>query len=117
MFLKENKILSDIAEVLSGEPSVLKIVAYGSRVRGDFHEGSDFDVFILVERKNISVRNRIIDVFYDYEMKNNIPFSITILSKEEFDFNNSLGSPFIRSIIEEGIIIYDAKQRREKVSL
>ncbi len=117
MFLRENRILSDIADVISAEPSVLKIIAYGSRVRGDFHEGSDFDVFVLVEKKNISLRNRIIDVFYEYEMKKNVPFSVTILSKEEFDFNNSLGSPFIRSIIEEGTIIYDAKQRREKVSL
>ena len=40
MFAKEKKALSDIAEVLSHEPSVLLIVAYGSRIRGDFMEDS-----------------------------------------------------------------------------
>ena len=44
MFAKEKKALSDIAEVLSHEPSVLLIVAYGSRIRGDFMEDRDFDV-------------------------------------------------------------------------
>lgn len=117
MFIRENEILSDIAEVLSKEPFVQKIIAFGSRIRGDFHGESDFDVFVLVERKNISIRNRIIDVFYEHEMKYNIPFSVTILSKKEFDVNNSMGSPFIRSVIEEGIVIYDAQQRREKISL
>jgi len=38
MFDKEKKILNDVARTLSAEPSVLKIVAYGSRVRGDFRE-------------------------------------------------------------------------------
>jgi len=117
MFLKEKRILSDIAEVLSSEPSVLKIVAYGSKVRGDFRGDSDFDIFVLVDRKSLYIKNKIIDVFYDYELRFDIPFSVSIFSKEEFDFNDAMGSPFIKSIKEEGIVIYDAQQRREEVPL
>ena len=117
MFVKEKKVLSDIAEALCREPSVLLIVAHGSRIRGDFREDSDFDVFVLVDKKDVSIKNRIIEIFYDYEMKFDIPFSVTILSKEEFEFNEFLGSPFIKSIKEEGVIIYDSQQRGEGVSL
>jgi len=116
-FDKEKKILNDVARTLSAEPSVLKIVAYGSRVRGDFREDSDFDIFVLVDKKNPGLKNRIRDVFYEYEMKYNIPFSVTILSREEYDFNVSLGSPFVKSLQEEGIIIYDAQPGRKAVSL
>jgi predicted nucleotidyltransferase len=115
--MREEKALSEIAEALSHEPSVLLVIAYGSRIRGDFMEDSDFDVFVLVDKKDISIKNRIIEIFYDYEMKFDIPFSVTILSKEEFEFNETLGSPFIKSIKEEGVIIYDSQQRREGVSL
>lgn len=117
MFSKERNILSKIAETLSDEPAILKIIAFGSRVRGDFREDSDLDVFVLVDKKNLFIKNRIIDVFYDFELRSDIPFSVVIQSQEEFDFNAALGSPFIKSIREEGIIIYDVLERREKVPL
>ncbi len=117
MFVKEERALSDIVEVLSHDPSILRLIAYGSRIRGDFMEDSDFDVFVLVDKKDTRIKDKIIDIFYDYEMKYDIPFSVTILSKEELEFNESLGSPFIKSIKEEGIIIYDSKQRRKGISL
>lgn len=117
MFAIEEKALSEIAEVLSHEPAVLLIIAYGSRIRGDFSEDSDFDVFVLVDRKETNIRDRIIEIFYDYEMKFDIPFSVTILSEEEFRFNEALGSPFIKSIKEEGVILYDSRNRREGVSI
>ncbi|MBI5026071.1 MAG: hypothetical protein HZC12_04925 [Nitrospirae bacterium] len=50
-------------------------------------------------------------------MKFDIPFSVIILSKKEFDFNASISSPFIESINEEGVIIYDAQQRRQEGTL
>ena len=52
--LSKEKILTAIVDDLSGEPSVLKIIAYGSRIRGDFREESDFDVFVLVDKKTYS---------------------------------------------------------------
>lgn len=115
MFLKEKEILSKIAGVLSNESSILKIIAYGSRVRGDFKESSDLDIFVLVDKKTTYIKNKIIDTFYEYEMKFDIPFSVSIFSKKDFEFNDALGSPFIKSIKEEGIVIYDAQYRREEV--
>lgn len=117
MFASEKEILSKIAGILADEPRVLKIIAFGSRARGDFREDSDHDVFVLVDRKDISIKKRIRDVFYDFEMISGIPFSVIIQSREEFDFNTTLGSPFIKSIKEEGIIIYDALEGREKIPL
>lgn len=117
MFEKERRILSDIAATLAREPSVLKIVAYGSRVRGDFGEDSDFDVFVLVDKKNSALKRWIRDIFFEYEMRHDIPFSVTILSQEEYKVNASLGSPFIKSLEEEGVIFYDAQPGRKTDSL
>lgn len=117
MLVNEKMALTDIAEVLSREQSVLMIVVYGSRIRGDYRGDSDFDVFVLVDKKDTDIKDKIIETFYDYELKSGIPFSVTILSKKEFEFNESLGSPFIKSIKEEGVIIYDAQQGRKGIPL
>lgn len=109
MFLKERRALNELADVLANETSVLKIIAYGSRVRGDFREDSDLDVLVIIEKRDRYIKERIIDIFYSYEMNLDIPFSVTILSKEEFDFNDAMGSPFIKSIKEEGLLIYDSE--------
>lgn len=116
MFLKERKALQEVAGILANEASVLKIIAYGSRVRGDFREDSDLDVLVLIEKKDRAIKEKIIDAFYFYEMNFGIPFSVTILSKEEFDLNEAMGSPFIKSIKEEGVLIYDSQYRGKEVS-
>ena len=115
MFSKEQNTLESIAAELSREPAVRSIIAYGSRVRGDFREDSDFDVFVLVDKKSVALKSRIIDVFYSHELASGIPFSVAIFSREEFDFNAALGSHFIKSMQTEGIVIYDAHRGREKV--
>jgi len=117
MLEKEKRVLAFIAETLSQERAVRRIVAYGSRVRGDFREDSDFDIFVLVSKKTPALKDAIRGVFYDYEMEHEVPFSVAILSREEYDINAALGSPFIKSLIEEGVVIYDAEAGGEGFSL
>lgn len=111
MFKKEIEILQDISNELSAYQGILKVIAYGSRVRGDYRGDSDMDVLVIVDRKDREIRDKVVDTFYSYELESDISFSITILSLEEFDLNERLGSPFIESIKKEGIIIYDSGVR------
>ncbi len=88
-----------------------------SRARGDFRGDSDFDVLIVVDEKSRELKNKIIDIFYMYELATDISFSLTIRSQEELKFHERLGSPFLNSIKKEGIIFYDSRQRREEDAL
>src|SRR3989338_2234405 len=117
MFNKEREIMRKIADNLSEDKMVLKIIAYGSRVRGDYRGDSDFDVLVVIEKKDKDVRDKILQVFYTHELEVDISFSITILSVEEFLFNEKLGSPFIASIKKEGELFYDSGYGREKGAL
>lgn len=117
MLENEKSVLTLIAGALSQETAVRKIVAYGSRVRGDFRRDSDFDVFVLVSKKTPELKSAIRGIFYDHELKYEIPFSVAVLSREEYDINVALGSPFIKSLIEEGVVIYDSEAGGEKLSL
>jgi predicted nucleotidyltransferase len=114
MFKKEHTILKEISEKLSNNPRILRIIAFGSRVRGDFRGDSDMDILVIVDRKDTTIKNNIINLFYSYELEKDMSFAITILSFEEFRFGEKLGSSFIRNIKKEGLILYDAERRRKE---
>jgi hypothetical protein len=67
MLENEKSVLTLIVGALSQETAVRKIVAYGSRVRGDFRRDSDFDVFVLVSKKTPELKSAIRGIFYNKE--------------------------------------------------
>lgn len=117
MFNKEKGILQKIKNKLSKHKGVLKVIVYGSRIRGDFTADSDFDVLVVVRKKDKQLRDNIVDIFYSYELETGIPFSVAIFPLDRLKFNKKLGSPFIKNMEKEGIVLYDAKQRRKKDSV
>jgi predicted nucleotidyltransferase len=117
MFTKEKDILHKIAEKFAVDRRILKAIVYGSRVRGDFRGDSDFDVMIIVDKKSRELKDKIIDIFYAYELATDMPFSLTIRSQDELNYNEKLGSPFFERIKKEGITFYDSQQRREEDTL
>lgn len=117
MFTKEKDILQKITGKLSSDRRILKAIAYGSRVRGDFRGDSDLDVLIIVDKKSRELKDKIVDIFYTYELATDISFSLIIRSQEELKFNEKLGSPFFESIQKGGITFYDSQQKREEDAL
>lgn len=116
MFKKEKDILKAIVKELSPDKRILKVIVYGSRVRGDYRGTSDLDMLVLVDKKDRSIKNKILSIVYSYELQTDISFAVTIFSLEELEFNKKLGSPFIESIRKEGITIYDSERRGEEIA-
>lgn len=117
MFKKERDILQGISEKLSSDRRILKAIVYGSRIRGDYRGDSDMDILVIVDKKDKEIKDKILDIFYSYELESDISFSVTIFSLEELEFNERLGSPFIENIRKEGITFYDSEHRRKENSL
>ncbi|OIP89559.1 MAG: hypothetical protein AUK24_06220 [Syntrophaceae bacterium CG2_30_49_12] len=117
MFIQELKILQEISAALSSDKRIVKVIAYGSRVRGDFHGDSDLDLMVIVERKDSDLKEKILDLVYDYELSADLSISLSILSLGEVEINNKLGSPFMKNVLESGKIIYDSGYRGKESSL
>lgn len=114
MFKREIDILQEMANDFSAYKGIIKAIAYGSRVRGDCEGDSDLDVLIIVDKKDKMLKDKILDLVYSYELNYDLPFSVIILSLNEYKLNEELGSPFIKNIKKEGKLFYDSGQKREK---
>ena len=57
MYGLEEKILLQIKEVISQFPNIEKVILYGSRAKGNFHNGSDID--ITLSGKELTLSNSV----------------------------------------------------------
>jgi len=104
----EEAALAEVS-IRAGEvPSVTRVVAFGSRVRGDFRGDSDLDVLVIV--RNISSRDAVIRLLYRVEEEYDVPFAPVIYTVSEYEENRRLGSRFVANVEREGRVLYDAEQ-------
>ena len=87
-----------------------KIILYGSYARGDFNEGSDIDIMILTDLTDDEInqyRDKIVDIAYDIEWKNNFDIYLSPLLKNLDKFNYWLEAlPFYMNVHKEGVVLY-----------
>jgi predicted nucleotidyltransferase len=107
MFAHEKKALERavkrVREKLSDR--IISIYAFGSRVRGDYEEWSDFDVIVVVKSKTPQLEAEIISIFVNEELRSGIPFSPVIKDIKTFEMEKRFNTPFYRNIIKEGVLL------------
>lgn len=82
--------------------NIILIKLFGSKVRGDFDEYSDIDIFILVKNRK-ELRDKISDIAADYLYEYNVLISPIVYTLFEYKKNKELDSFFIEQVEKEGI--------------
>jgi predicted nucleotidyltransferase len=86
---------------------VRKVIAFGSRARGQGREDSDLDLLILVDRKTPELESRIEDVAYrlmwDHDFRPIL--SVKIFTEDAYRKALAEGFSFYRSIEREGVAL------------
>ena len=106
------KILKDYTEFLMeiyGD-HLKKVILYGSYARGDFHEGSDIDVMILVDLDDSGIKQvsgRLSDETYDINYDRDVMIMPIV---QNIDFFNKWvrAYPFFNNVNNEGVELYSA---------
>ncbi len=80
-----------------------RIVIFGSRARGDYEDESDIDIAIIVHGLTRELKNQILDMVVEIELKYLQPISVIIFSKEEFDRLKGQERRIALDIEKEGI--------------
>jgi predicted nucleotidyltransferase len=101
----EKKVVESFVEELRNRlgNEIIKIVLFGSKIRGDFSKESDIDIFILVREKTSDIRDKVGDLTEDYIFDNDIPLSPVLYDLFEYQKNKELGSFFFENVEKEGI--------------
>ena len=85
-FLKEFK-----QRLLSNYPNRIKqVTLFGSRAIGGAQEMSDYDVFIMVDRKEKQITDKIFDLAYDIYAASDLTVDISPVIMSEEYFQNRL---------------------------
>ena len=64
---------------------LIKVVLFGSRARGDYGSESDFDIAILVRGLTRKLKHEILNKISEIEFEYLTPFSLLVLSEDEFN--------------------------------
>jgi predicted nucleotidyltransferase len=110
MMSNERTALEALTESLQSLPEVVKVVVFGSRVRGDFDASSDLDVMIIIPTMQSETRAKVIRITHDIELEYEVPISPILYTVNEYAVNKKLKSSFIEQVENEGIVLYDAQR-------
>lgn len=107
MFTHIKERLKMIARKLSERfpDRIVSVVAFGSRVRGDYGEWSDIDLLIVVKDKSPEVEKEIIDLIVDEEMRSGLSFSAVVKDLMAYEEEKKHKTPFYESIKQEGVLL------------
>ncbi len=106
MIRRKQHIIQLIKKKINELDSTAEVILYGSRARGDNKRDSDWDVMILLNRKNVdkkieqTFRHHLLDI----ELEIGVPISVFVYSKSDWEGKYSI-TPLFKSIKKEGIII------------
>lgn len=99
----EHDVPRDIANLIS-KYKPRKVIIFGSRTRGNSSAESDHDVLII---KETSTRRMLRREEAMRGIRQTVPLDLLILTPDELEFLEREGSPFIREILDTGVVVYE----------
>jgi len=100
--MRDNRIiLTDLKSHLVSNygNSVKEVILFGSQVRGDSKDYSDYDVLIVLEKEYSGKdENKILDLCYDIDLKYNILLDVHVISNKELNSVRGRQPVFVNAI-------------------
>ena len=83
------------------------IVLYGSVAKKKAGEESDLDILIVARDDERGLYDKISRIRTRVDLENNTLTAILYVTSAELEHYARLGSPFVKSVSEEGVILFD----------
>jgi uncharacterized protein len=107
MFLAVNdEIIKTFLDRISPvKDDVCPMLQFGSRCRDDFRPDSDYDLLVVLEKKDRRIISQLYEGVMEVLLSTGKLISLKIFTKKEFDRLRSLPTPFMENVLREGIRI------------
>lgn len=102
---KERSVLERFGETLINRLGVhlVRISAFGSKVRGDFREASDIDILVIVKERTLPIMDKIAEITSDMNIEYDLALSPVVFSEQEYEMNVEMASPFSLVVNKEEV--------------
>lgn len=82
-----------------------EIYLFGSRCRDDWRPDSDYDILIVLDKKDRVIIDKLYDAVMDILLSTAKLVSLKIFTSSEFNRLKSIPTPFISNVMSKGIKI------------
>ncbi len=105
--IMDDRIVKNFLDIISPlmEQHIKEIYLFGSRCRDDWRPDSDYDILILLEKKDRPIIDKLYDAVMDILLSTGRLISLKIFTVSEFNRLKSIPTPFINNVLREGIKI------------
>ena len=103
--MKDIVIGEFLNSIKSMKNQITRIYLFGSRARNDFKPNSDYDLLLIVPKKEPKLIEKLYDLVVDIFLSTGRLISLKIFREEEFRKLSSIPTPFMKKILTEGKII------------
>ena len=90
---------------LASETGIVRVYAYGSRVRGNSDPGSDLDLLVELRHVTATARRQILDRAWELSLEEGYVISVAIVSQEAFETGPLSVSLYAENVRRQGIEI------------
>lgn len=82
------------------------IYVFGSVARETETATSDVDVLVVItdEAEFRAIDDQLLDIAFDVQLEYDVPIEVHSLRASEFETRRNRGEPFIRTVVEEGVV-------------
>ncbi|RLB05702.1 MAG: hypothetical protein DRG50_06790 [Deltaproteobacteria bacterium] len=103
---QQDKIIEGFLDIISPVLGEIKeIYLFGSRCREDWRFDSDYDLLIILEKKERRIIDRLYDGVMEILLSTGRLISLKIFTISEFDRLKSIPTPFMHNVMTKGIKI------------
>ncbi|MCX7794246.1 MAG: nucleotidyltransferase domain-containing protein [Thermodesulfovibrionales bacterium] len=96
-----------IEKFLSGlhslRDNIVDIYLFGSRSREDWRPDSDYDILLVLKKKDRDLMDRLYDIVMDILLETGRLVSLKIFTEKEFNRLKAIPTPFIKNVLLEGV--------------
>jgi predicted nucleotidyltransferase len=100
---KDYMVAKELKEKLSKVTSLVDLIVFGSRARGNQDEFSDLDISIIVPSLNTELKERIYEIAWEVGFENYVVISPLVFTEDEIENSALRSAPIVKNILEEGV--------------
>ena len=84
---------------------LIRVVLFGSKVRGDATRESDIDVLVVIHSEGWRLGDEIRFLGYALELEHGVVLSIQVMSERHYEELRLFGSQFFKAVEREGVSV------------